>query len=77
MCSKLLLCYDSKNGESDVKKIFDALHDPSQDGDLLTTYILTHQQNGVWASELDASLISYVFEVNIIIISNVTICLRN
>ena len=66
---KLLLCYDSENGESNVKKIFDALHE--KDGDSLTAYISTHRQNGVWVSELDASLISYVFEVNIIIISNV------
>ena len=72
MYSKLLLCYDSENEV--VKNIFDVLHDSREDGDSFIAFISTRRQNGVWANELDASLVSYVFELNIIIISNVVGC---
>lgn len=63
------MCYES--GDPNIEKVYDALHDPLQDEDSFTGYIYTHQQNGVWSNEVDASLISYVYEVNINIISNV------
>jgi DDE superfamily endonuclease/Tc5 transposase DNA-binding domain len=54
----------------ELTKIFNAYRD-EQDAVSLYLYAQEHIRDGVWSSELDALLLSMVYSINVVIISNV------